>query len=99
MKLSLNFIVRLLGMFALAYLGRWVGRSFLSNTGDDRFVLPAAYVADAGATIRMGRQELLVQVNNLADRRAFAGGYTDGTTSYYYPVAGRNVFATFRVVF
>jgi iron complex outermembrane receptor protein len=79
--------------------GRYVARTFLTNTGNDAFVTPPWYAADASLTLRLGRQALLIQGNNLFDRRIFAGGYTDGTEASYYVMAGRNVFVTVKAGF
>jgi iron complex outermembrane recepter protein len=79
--------------------GRYASRAFLSNTGNAAFVAPAWYLLDGGVDASWGRYGLAVQVNNLLDRRAFSGGYTDGTTSYYYVQAERNIFATMKVEF
>ncbi len=79
--------------------GRYVGSSFLANTGDSRFVLPAAYTMDGTLTLDLGRHAVLVQLRNLTDRRAYSAGYTDGSTSFYYVQAGRNLIATARLRF
>jgi iron complex outermembrane receptor protein len=74
--------------------GRYVSRSFLANTGDARFTTPGYYVLDGGVRWSIGTSAVLFQVRNLTDVLAFTSGYTDGTTSYVYPLAGRNVSAT-----
>jgi iron complex outermembrane receptor protein len=79
---------------ALLADGRWVSRSFLANTGDARFTTPAFYTIDGGARWHLGASSVLLQVRNLTDERGYASGYTDGTTSYFYPIAGRNVMLT-----
>jgi iron complex outermembrane receptor protein len=79
--------------------GRYTGRSFLANTGDARFVLPASYLLDAGAELALGRHALVVHANNLLDSHRFASGYTDGAESYYYPLPPRNLLVTVRVGF
>ncbi len=79
--------------------GRYVGSSFLANTGDSRFVLPAAYTIDGTLTLDLGRHAILVQLRNLSNRRAYSAGYTDGATSFYYVQAGRNLIATARLRF
>lgn len=79
--------------------GRYVGSSFLANTGDSRFMLPAAYTMDGTLTIGIGPHAVLVQLRNLTDRRAYASGYTDGVSSFYYVQAARNLIATARLRF
>lgn len=79
--------------------GRYLSRSFLANTSDSRFVTPAAYAMDAGVTWRVGDLTLLTQLRNLTNARVFTGGYTDGITSYYYILAGRNAIVTAKIGF
>ena len=76
---------------------RHTGRSYLSNTGNDDFVLPAFTTADVGAEWRAGRYGVMAQLRNAANARAYRGGYTDFTTSYYYPQAPRNFVVTMKV--
>jgi iron complex outermembrane receptor protein len=77
-------------------IGRYASRSFLANTADARFVAPASYVADLSATLGSQRCNVLLQLDNALDRRVYPGGYTDGSKSYYYVLAGRHVVATAR---
>jgi len=50
-------------------------------------------------TIGLGPHMILVQLRNVADRRAYGSGYTDGATAYYYVLAGRNLITTARLRF
>ena len=79
--------------------GRYVGRSFLANTGDARFVTPSAYLLDAGLAWQRGRHDLAVRVMNVGSARFYASGYTDGTSPYYFVTAPRAVFVTATVGF
>ena len=91
---------RALPWLTLTGQGRYVGESFLANTGDGRFVTPAFWLVDAGAVLALRGQELLVRVNNALDEReAYASGVTDFTTSYYNVSAPRNVMVTARLRF
>jgi iron complex outermembrane receptor protein len=74
--------------------GRYVGESFLANTGDDRFTTPAAYLVDAGVAWYLGPSELGVRVMNVTDKRFFAAGYTDGVEPYYFIGSPRAIVAT-----
>lgn len=85
--------------FTVTLNGRYLSRSFLANTSDRRFVTPAAYAMDAGIAWRMGEVTLLTQVRNVTNARMYTGGYTDGTTSYYYVLARRNAIVTAKVGF
>jgi iron complex outermembrane receptor protein len=88
--------------------GRYVSRMMLTNTNDPRFVVPESWYADAGATFRVARQSVLVQVRNLFDRRVYTGGYPGAAAGssdpnamepYYYPLAPRNISVNARVAF
>jgi outer membrane receptor protein involved in Fe transport len=54
---------------------------------------------DGALAMDLGRHTVLVQLRNLTDRRAYAAGYTDGSASFYYVQAGRNLIATARLRF
>ncbi len=88
--------------------GRYTSRMMLTNTNDPRFVVPASWYADAGATLRIAHQEVLVELRNLFDRRVYTGGYpgsvpnsTDPAAmeSYYYTLAPRNLTVSARLAF
>jgi outer membrane receptor protein involved in Fe transport len=79
--------------------GRFVGKSYLANTSDSRFMTPGRATADAGAAWSLDRYSLAVRVNNLTATRFYTGGYTDGTTSYYYVLPPRSICATLRANF
>jgi iron complex outermembrane receptor protein len=83
----------------LAAETRYQGRSFLDNTSNSQFVLPAAFNLDASIAWHVRDYELLVQGNNLTNSRKYGSGYADGVTSYYYVLPPRNVFVTAIVHF
>ena len=76
--------------------GRFVGRSFLANTGDERFTTPGRATVDGSVAWSIDRYTLGVRANNLTSTRFYTGGYTDGTTSYYYLLPPRSWFVTLR---
>ncbi len=86
---------------ALSLEGRYTSQSFLDNTGDRRFVLPAAYITDAQVAWSDAARgyEITLFVNNLAGINRYGSGYTDGSISYYYPLPPRNLFLQFRAGF
>ena len=83
----------------LALVLRHVGESQLANDGSRAMVAPAYSLVDLGASHRLGKSVLRVQIQNLFDATAYASGYTDGTTRYFFPVATRTVMATVGVTF
>ncbi|MEO7455036.1 MAG: TonB-dependent receptor [Gemmatimonadaceae bacterium] len=86
--------------------GRYVSRMMLTNTNDPSFVVPDGWYADAGATLRVAGQSLLVQVRNVFDRRVYTGGYPGAAVAdpnamepYYFILAPRNISVNLRVLF
>ncbi len=78
---------------------RHVGRSFLANDGNDALVTPAFTLLDVGTTFPAFGIPVRVTMQNALDARAYASGYTDGTTRYFFPVAGRTLLATAVLTF
>lgn len=87
------------GGVAVALDGRFVGRSYLANTSDARFTTPGRATVDGSVTWVVARYTLGIRANNLTDTPFYTGGYTDGTTSFYYVLPPRNVFVTLRARF
>jgi len=83
----------------LALETRYQSRSFLQNTGDSRFVLPAAFDLDGSASWRLRQYEIVVRGNNLTNSKKYGSGYASGGVSYYYVVPPRNVFITVKAGF
>ncbi len=81
----------------LALESRYQSRSFLQNTSDPQYVLPAAFNLDGSVSWRVDRYELLVRGNNLTNSKRYGSGYGYGGISYYYVVPPRNVFVTAKV--
>ena len=48
----------------------------------------------AGMQWVRGRHDVRLTLENALDVRAYAGGYTDGTLRYFYPIAARSVLVT-----
>lgn len=84
---------------AVAVEGRYQGESFLQNTGDRRFMLPASGNLDASLEwqIPRGRSSLVVRGNNLTNSRSYGSGYESGGVAYYFVNPPRNLFVTLRV--
>jgi iron complex outermembrane receptor protein len=94
-----SLVYRPLRALELSLDGRHLGRSQLDNSGNADFVVPPSTVADVGARWTTGRVGMLAQLRNVADRRAYLSGYTDGVTSYYYLQAPRNFLVTMTLGF
>ncbi|MEP6491055.1 MAG: TonB-dependent receptor [bacterium] len=78
---------------------RHQSRSFLQNTSDPQFVLPASTQLDASVSWRVRDYELVVRGNNLTDSKSYGSGYASGGQSYYFIVPPRNVFVTAKLGF
>jgi len=84
---------------AVALETRYQSRAFLENTGDARFVLPAAFNLDGSVSWRVRQYEILVRGNNLTNSKKYGSGYASGGVSYYYVVPPRNLFVTAKLLF
>jgi iron complex outermembrane receptor protein len=78
---------------------RHVGRSHLANDGNTALTTPAFTLVDFGTAIPFLGTLIRVQVQNLLDATAYASGYTDGSTRYFFPVAGRTFLVTANLAF
>jgi iron complex outermembrane receptor protein len=91
--------VRLTQQLSLIAAGRYVDRSHLANDGNDALEAPAWWMFNGTLAWHAGKTEIRVQVNNILNTNAYSGGYTDGVTRFFFPVATRNVLVTTRFEF
>ena len=87
----------LTGPWSASVAGRYVDKAHLANDGNDALVTPAYTLVDFAVRYTRGSSEVRVELNNALDTNAYAGGYADGTTRYFYPIATRNVLVTLRL--
>ena len=80
-----------------AVQGRYQSVSFLQNTSDRRYVLPAAFDMDASIGWKIGNNELLLRANNLTDSKKYGSGYASDGVSYYFVLPPRNYFVTLKI--
>jgi len=78
---------------------RYQSRAYLQNTGDSRFVLPAAFNLDGSVSWHVRQYEIVVHGNNLTNSKKYGSGYASGGVSYYYVVPPRNLFVTAKLGF
>jgi iron complex outermembrane receptor protein len=83
----------------LALETRYTSRSFLQNTSDPHYVLPASLNVDASASWHHRGYELVGRINNLLDSRRYGSGYAGDGVPDYYVVPPRNFFLTLRLDF
>src|SRR4029453_16839399 len=60
---------------SIALEHRYQSRSFLQNTSDPRFVLPASSERDGSVAMRLGRHEIALRGNNLTNSTKYGSGY------------------------
>ena len=90
--------------FEISLLSKYVGRQFLDNTSNKSRSLSPYYVQDARViytlqNLLFKEAALILQVNNIFDRKYEPNGYSYSyqsggslvTENYYYPMAGTNV--------
>lgn len=85
---------RVLSTIEAVFSSRHVGRSFLANDGNAALTTPAFTIVDVGANVAIARHVFRIQVQNVFDATAYASGYTDGSTRYFFPLASRSLLAT-----
>ena len=83
----------------LALETRYTSRSFLQNTSDPTYVLPASLVVDASASWHVDHYEIVGRVNNLLDSKKYGSGYAGDGVPDYYVLPPRNVFVTLKLDF
>ena len=84
----------------LSLESRYQSRSFLQNTSDARYVLPASLDLDGSDRLARWRAtSSIVRGNNLTNSKKYGSGYASGGVSYYFVVPPRNVFVTAKVSF
>jgi iron complex outermembrane receptor protein len=83
----------------LALESRYTAQSFLQNTDDPRYVLPASLNVDASASWHYRSYEIIGRINNLLDSRKYGSGYAGDGVPDYYVVAPRNFFVTLKLDF
>ena len=83
----------------LALESHYQSRSFLENTSDPRYVLPASLTLDGSVGWHVRGYEVVVRGNNLTNSKKFGSGYASGGESYYFVLPPRNVFVMVRAGF
>jgi iron complex outermembrane receptor protein len=78
---------------------RYQSRSFLQNTSDPRYMLPATFDLDGSLGWQRGRYQIIARGNNLTNSKKYGSGYASDGVSYYYVLPPRNVFVTVGVGF
>ncbi len=83
----------------LALETRYTSKSFLDNTDDPRYVLPASLDVDASASWHVKGYEIVGRINNLLDSNNYGSGYAGDGVPDYYVVPPRNFFVTLKLGF
>jgi iron complex outermembrane receptor protein len=86
--------------FAINASCSYTSQSFLNNENNNNFILPSTLMFSAGVQIKPTKNLSLSFIcNNLTNISTYNSGYTDGTTSYYYVAALRNLYITGSYIF
>jgi iron complex outermembrane recepter protein len=83
----------------LALETRYTARSFLQNTDDPLYVLPASLSVDASGSWHYKQYEVVGRINNLLDGKKYGSGYAGDGVPDYYVLPPRNFFVTLRLNF
>ncbi|HRP54969.1 TonB-dependent receptor [Agriterribacter sp.] len=94
----------------ISFLSKYAGKQYLDNTGNEARKLDAFYVQDFRAIYTLNKLlfseiDLVLQVNNLFNKKYEPNGYTYSYISggalvnenYYFPMAGRNFLVGINV--
>lgn len=94
----------------LSLLSKYVGRQYLDNTSNRQRSLKPYYTQDARLSytvknVGFKQITMMVQVNNLLNKKYEPNGYTYSyqsggsfvTDNYYYPMAGRNYMVALHI--
>lgn len=84
---------------SLAAEAIYTGESFLTNTGNEKFMLPAAATINASVGWRWREAEIVARVNNVTDSKKFGSGYASGEEAAYFVLPPRNVFVSLKLGF
>lgn len=80
--------------------GRYVSQSFLDNTNNPNFEIPASFILNASVSANFLRKySVELMVNNITGQKYYSSGYVQGGQPYYFAMATRNYFVTFKFRF
>ena len=96
---NLHGVWRVRDRIAVTARVRHSGRAFLANDGNPALTAPAFTLFEGGGSVALGRYSIRVQAENLFNGRAYASGYTDGSTRYFFPVAPRTIVGSLVLTF
>ena len=80
--------------------GRYVSQSFLDNTNNETYTVPSSFIVNGSVNLTfLKNYSINLMVNNIFDQKYYTSGYVQGTQSYYYAMATRNYYITFKCRF
>ncbi len=83
--------------------GRYVSKSYLDNTQNDKFVTPEFYLLDIFTQVNIKNVCFKLTVNNLTSQKYYTSGYVgfngNGPTSSYYVGSPRNYYVSLSYKF
>ncbi|MEZ4818865.1 MAG: TonB-dependent receptor [Bdellovibrionota bacterium] len=81
----------------LSITGRYTGYSYLDNTSNDDFTVPASLIFDGSVDFLFFRDRSLLKfwINNIANTKYTLSGYVADGESNFYPMARRNYYVSY----
>lgn len=80
--------------------GRYMSSSFLDNSDNKNFTAPSSLIFNASLNITFLKHcQVSLICNNITDQKYYTSGYIQGGQSYYFPMATRNYFVNFKLIF
>ncbi|MCB1198560.1 MAG: TonB-dependent receptor, partial [Deltaproteobacteria bacterium] len=81
----------------LSITGRYTGSSYLDNTSNDNFTVPASLIFDGSMDFSFfgDRSLLKFWINNIANTKYSLSGYVADGESNFYPMARRNYYVSY----
>ncbi len=75
----------------------YLSEAFLDNSNSKNYTVPSSLIFNGSITfIVLKKHSLNFMVNNIANTKYYTSGYVQGTQPYYFAMATRNYFVTFK---
>ncbi len=80
--------------------GRYVSQSFLDNTGNKNYMVPASFILNASINYNFWKKHAIqLMVNNITNQRYYTAGYVQGNQPYYFAMATCNFYCSILIRF
>lgn len=76
---------------------RYLSEAFLDNSNNKNYTVPSSLIFNGSITLTiLKKHSLNFMINNIANTKYYTSGYVQGTQPYYFAMATRNYFVTFK---